>query len=82
MDSAITKLLQSEEPSIRFRTLVDVLGRKPGAGEAKKLRQAIPASDRVQLLLSERDSKGRIPFHPYKKWYGAHWALASLADIG
>jgi hypothetical protein len=33
-------------------------------------------------LLSERDAEGRIPYHPYAKWYGAHWVLADLADVG
>ena len=33
-------------------------------------------------LLSERDAEGRIPCHPYAKWYGAHWVLADLADVG
>jgi hypothetical protein len=32
--------------------------------------------------LSERDGEGRIPYHPYAKWYGAHWVLATLADLG
>ena len=36
----------------------------------------------MNLLLSERDHKGQIPFHPYQKWYGAHWVLSQLADIG
>jgi hypothetical protein len=34
-----------------------------------------------KLSLSERGSDGKIPFHPYKKWYGAHWVLALLADL-
>jgi hypothetical protein len=36
----------------------------------------------VKRLLSERDARGQIPYHPYAKWYGAHWVLAILADIG
>ncbi len=36
----------------------------------------------VRGLLSERDSEGRIPRHPYDKWRGAHWVLSVLADIG
>lgn len=32
-------------------------------------------------LLSERNKKGEIPYHPYQKWYGAHWVLAQLADL-
>lgn len=30
----------------------------------------------------ERDADGKIPFHPYKKWNGAHWVLSILADLG
>jgi hypothetical protein len=36
----------------------------------------------VKQLLSQRDAQGRIPFHPYAKWYGAHWVLVALADLG
>lgn len=32
------------------------------------------------MLLSER-KRGIIPFHPYSKWFGSHWVLATLADI-
>ena len=38
--------------------------------------------DAAGKLLSERDSAGRIPRHPYDKWRGAHWVLSCLADIG
>ena len=36
----------------------------------------------LEQLLSERDETGRIPYHPYTRWVGAHWVLADLADIG
>jgi hypothetical protein len=36
----------------------------------------------ARALLAGRDSAGRIPFHPYTKWVGAHWVLAALANIG
>jgi hypothetical protein len=32
-------------------------------------------------LLSERDAEGKIPYHPYAKWYGAHWVLVMLAEM-
>lgn len=42
-----------------------------------------PYAEMAQKLLSERDKSGEIPFrHPYQKWYGAHWVLSQLADIG
>lgn len=48
----------------------------------KRLRREIQVSPRVQSLLAERTIDGRLPSQPYAKWYGAHWVLASLADIG
>jgi len=82
MKDIIDKLLNSDEPSVRFKVLVNVLGRKPELTEIKKLQREIKSSPRVKLLLSERGKDGKIPVNPYKKWYGAHWVLASLADIG
>ena len=46
------------------------------------LQQEIRKSPRVTSLLSERDDDGRIHFHPYNKWCGAHWILATIADLG
>ncbi len=82
MNDIIKKLLNSDEPSIRFKVLKNVLGKESGSVEILKLQKEIKSSLRVRLLLSERDKDGKIPFHPYRKWYGAHWVLASLADIG
>ncbi len=72
----------SDEPSVRFKVLVNVLGRELQSAEIKKLQEEIKSSLRVRLLLSERGEDGKIPVNPYKKWYGAHWVLASLAEIG
>jgi hypothetical protein len=34
-------------------------------------------------LLSERTAEGTISAHPYRaKWYGAHWVLVALAELG
>ncbi|MEA3327265.1 MAG: hypothetical protein U9R53_08150 [Chloroflexota bacterium] len=82
MNKTIITLKKSNEPSIRFKILVNVLGGKLESPDIKKLQQEIKSSQRVRLLLSERDNDGKIPFHPYRKWYGAHWVLAILADIG
>ena len=79
--SIVDSLLISDEPSIRFNVLVTVLGRDTGSDEIKKLQEEIKSSPRVKLILSERREDGRIPYHPYTKWYGAHWVLAALADI-
>ena len=82
MDQIIRQLLDSEEPSVRFKVMANVLGRDVETAVCQQLRQAIKTSPRVQKLLSERDEAGHIPHHPYTKWVGAHWVLADLADIG
>lgn len=82
MNQVINRLLKSDEPSIQFKTLVNLLGKDSASNECERIQQAIKSSSRVKLLLSERDHDGKIPYHPYKKWYGAHWVLVSLADLG
>lgn len=81
-NNIIDRLLDSDEPSVRFKILVNVLGEKLESSEIIKIREEVRTSPRVRLILSERGKDGKIPFHPYKKWYGAHWVLATLADIG
>src|SRR5437667_11320692 len=75
------KLLCSNEPSVRFKILISGLVGKPVAVELERLQAKIKSSQRAQRLLSERNAAGEIPFHPYAKWYGAHWVLVCLADL-
>ncbi len=78
----IDPLLNSDEPSIRFKVRVNVLGEDPNSTKNRGLRSEIRNSAHVKKLLSKRQSDGTIPHHPYGKWFGAHWILATLADIG
>ncbi len=75
-------LRQSSEPAVRFKTLTRVLGESLDTDAVQQAQQQVKRSTRVQTLLSERQADGRIPHHPYAKWQGAHWVLATLADIG
>jgi len=45
------------------------------------LQEEIRTCERVKQLLSERNADGRLPYHPYTKWVGAHWVLTILADL-
>jgi hypothetical protein len=58
------------------------LGEDPALPAVQQVQAAIRRSPRVAALLALRDAAGHIPHHPYAKWYGAHWVLAALADIG
>ena len=82
MDSVIRKLLDSEEPAVRFKVMAKVLGYDPESPACRQLRQEIKSSPRVQKLLSAQNEAGDMPPGPYRKWVGAHWLLADLADIG
>ena len=66
---------------MRYKVLSQILGRKVGSSELKQVQEEIRESARVEQLLSERQADGQIPGHPYSKWNGAHWVLATLADL-
>ncbi len=80
MEKVVKALLGSSEPSIRLRTLQWVLG-ESGSSKVVELQEEVRRSERVRLLLSERVD-GSLLCHPYAKWFGAHWVLAALADLG
>ncbi|HUT58308.1 MAG TPA: hypothetical protein VNA25_10715 [Phycisphaerae bacterium] len=82
MDNVIDRLLKSEEPSVRYKVRVGVLGEAPQSRAVRRLQGQIRRSPRVRSLLSERTADGRTPRGAYSKWDGAHWLLAMLADIG
>jgi len=82
VNDIVEKLLNSNEPSVRFKVLVNVLGKNGNSDEIKKLQQKIKYSLRVKKLLSVRDKSGKIPYNPYCKWYGAHWIMPMLAELG
>lgn len=78
----IDRLLASDEPSIRWKVRSRVLGESDES--LADLRREIKQSPRVRALLSNRDESGRIfrQNMTYRKWKGAHWVFAHLADIG
>jgi len=80
-EAVVAKLLQSPEPSVRYKIRVHVLGESPRSPEVKRLAEEVRTSPRVKALLADVRPDGRIRQHPYKKWYGAHWVLATLAEL-
>ena len=78
----VDRLLASDEPSIQWQVRSRVLGEAEDS--LRELRGRIKDSPRVRTLLSNRDESGRImkAHQTYKKWKGAHWVVAALADIG
>ena len=78
----VERMLEHTEPAIRFKMQTGVLGKAPD--ELEELREEVRTSDLVNSLLRNRDSKGRVEpvTSVYAKWQGAHWVMATLADIG
>jgi hypothetical protein len=81
-DRAIRFLLSSSDPSVRLFTLTEVLGASPRSPSARALRRAVPSGPRVRALLAGQRADGGFGCHPYTKWKGAHWRLASLVELG
>ena len=77
-------LLRSKEPSVRWMVRVHVLEENRRSKRIQGLGRQIRLCPRVRTLLAHRDLGGRLrPVgNPYSKWQGAHWVLATLADIG
>lgn len=73
-------LLRSEDASVRYKAYKNILNGKEH-DRINEIQKQVKSSARVRLLLSKRSSDGRIPRHPYR-WYGAHWVLVALADLG
>ena len=84
VESTIDNLLGSEIPSVRYKVRVDVLGEDPSSSSIGELQLQIKESSLVTTLLRGRDTAGRIAPQKsvYTKWQGAHWIMATLADIG
>jgi hypothetical protein len=76
----VDALLASAEPSIRWKVRTQVLGEAPDCAAMVQLRAEIQGSERVRRLLAPCFSPARPGV--YAKWQGAHWVLATLADLG
>jgi hypothetical protein len=60
MDTIIEKLLQSDVPSVRYKVLVNVLGKNKDSEEVKALQENIKSSQRVKEFLSERNETSKV----------------------
>jgi hypothetical protein len=75
--ATVDTLLRSDEPSVRWKVRTQVLGETPDSPAIRRLQGQIRRSPRVRAMLD-----GEFPRNAYSKWRGAHWVLATLADIG
>lgn len=70
-------LLASDEAIVRYRTRTWLLDQPETDAAVRADRERIPDGPIVSTLLDFPEPK----LTPYRKWYGLHWRLVSLADL-
>jgi hypothetical protein len=81
-DPLIKLLVETQEPVVRWKLIDQVIGSTASDDEYQLVRSELASSPIIQKLLSDRSNQGTISYHPYDKWFGAHWVLSILADLG
>lgn len=76
--AAIEWLLASDEPIIRYRARTWLQDEPETDAAVRADRHAIPDGNVVSTLLDFPEPA----LTPYRKWFGLHWRLVSLADLG
>jgi hypothetical protein len=79
---ALAWLLASNDPSVRYLALTEILDKPQASREVRRARETISSGARVRALLASQRSDGGFGTHPYQKWTGAHWRLVSLVELG
>lgn len=74
--SVVKALLDSEEPSIRWKVRTKVLGEDPDSRANRRLGEEIRTSPRARALIDGAATAS------YRKWQGRHWVLQTLAELG
>jgi hypothetical protein len=86
MDPYVERLRNSDNPSIAYRAhrRLDEQGEDEQGQRLR--RQQIAETSNVRRLLSRRGPDGTIrhgnEYHCYRKFQGAHWTMAALAELG
>jgi hypothetical protein len=74
-------LSEYPDPIIRWKAARNLSSKTTSFPNIGKSINELATSPIIQRLLSDRIDDGRIPYHPYDKWFGAHWILSILADM-
>src|SRR5437867_4474627 len=81
-DQTVEWLLESENPSVRYFALKDLLDEPSNSTRLRAEQAKISGGLFVRSLLSGQQADGGFGVHPYAKWTGAHWRLVSLVELG
>ncbi|MGP8158423.1 MAG: prenyltransferase/squalene oxidase repeat-containing protein [Thermoplasmata archaeon] len=82
---ALAWLLEANQPSMRYRTLTELLGRKESDPDVRKARKEILERGWAAEILSRRRpgggwSDGETQYRP--KYLSTNWMMLVLADLG
>jgi hypothetical protein len=83
--SPIDWLLEESNPSVRYFTMINVLGKKRLSPEVTSAREAIPKSKIVRRILQNQHTEGywEKPDSPYlPKYKSSYWTLMVLGRLG
>lgn len=78
-------LLEEDQPSVRYLTLTQLLGKSERDPEVRKAKAMIPSVGWVAQTLSRRDPGGwwvRVGGRMEPRFLGTHWTMLALADLG
>ena len=82
-DTVIQWLLEENEPSVRYRTLTELLNYPADHAEVVSARDKVAACKNVKRIFAKRDERGLFPHKP--EYYG-NWTtfthLTILAELG
>ncbi len=84
-DKVVEWLIQPSEPSIRYLTLTQLLGKKETDSDVRDAKSRIPKVGWAAEILANRDPGGwwvrdRGWLEP--RFLGTHWNMLALADLG
>jgi hypothetical protein len=86
MDPYIDRLRDCDDPSVVYRVSRLLDTRDADDDRRHRLQQKVAASTNVRRLFGRRQHDGTIrignEYHCYRKFQGAHWTLAALAELG
>ena len=81
IDDILKFLSENPDPIIRWKVARNLSSEPYSIPNIGNSRNELETSPIIQRLLSDRKDDGCIPYHPYDKWFGAHWVLSILADL-
>lgn len=84
-ESPIDWLLEKTNPSVRYFTLRDILGKGEDDPQVVAAKQAIPASKVVKKIFGRQNPEGyweepANPYHP--KYKSSYWQIIILGQLG